>query len=248
MKIASSLVVLLCASTVSLARDTAYQALRAVGTERGQEILNHVIEVDGRAGAPQPKAWRIVLEDQAARGGVRELEVINGKVAAERTPVNANTGAVNVMDFQKLNLDSAGAFTIAEKEASKAHVGFDSADYTLRSGDEGRSPVWVVQLLDQSHHTVGTMHIAADTGALVRSDLYGRQGGAPVVHDIGPDEHVAADTTIEDTGDTDEDHPRLRVGHRINKALHQAGATLEEFFTGKRTIDRKYRDDQQDAR
>lgn len=250
MKIVSLLALLLCAPAGSFARETAYQALRALGSDRGHDVLNHVINVQGRGGAPQPGAWKVVLDDPAARGGVRELEVADGKVRSERTPLNPGPAAGEIMDFKKLNLDSEGAFTILEKEAQKAHVGFDGVDFELRSGAAGRSPVWVLQLLDAARRPIGTMQIAADTGAIVRSDLFGRKGNERVVEDVpveqAPPERADDRVARDDEADsTDDGRPRLRVGHRINKAIHQAGAELEEFFTGKRTIDRKYRDEEE---
>src|SRR2546425_5296953 len=119
----ASLIALLFSLPVSacLAGESAYQALRVVGNERGQDVLNHVIEVQGRNGAPQPSVWKIVFDEPSARGGVREVEVAKGKIVSERTPVRTYSGTSEgaVMDFHKLNLDSEGAFTVAEKEAAK---------------------------------------------------------------------------------------------------------------------------------
>src|SRR5205823_2776736 len=103
----------------------------------------------------------------------------------------------------------------------------------LRSGESGRSPVWVLQLLDGSHRVVGTMNVTADTGAVVRSDLFGQQRDA-VVRDV-PDERAMRDDVppADDAETTDEEgQRRLRIGHRIKNALNQAGATIEHFFTG----------------
>lgn len=247
----------------ALGSETAYQALRVVGGSRGQETLNQVISVQGRGGAPQPGSWKVTLADPAARGGVREIDVAHGKIVGEHTPVGAAADAA--MDFHKLNLDSEGAFSIVQKEAQKAHVSFDSVDYALRGGAGGsRAPVWAVTLMDAGGRSTGSMRIAADTGAIVRSDLYGKhdrdetaaetrvQRRSTVVIEERPndsivdrDVRVERDDTYRRDEDTGDDAPRgqLRVGHRINKALHQAGADLEEFFTGKRTMDRKYRDD-----
>ena len=52
------------------AQDTAYKAVRAVGTQRGEKALNQITAVVGQSGRPQPVAWRISLDDPAARGGV----------------------------------------------------------------------------------------------------------------------------------------------------------------------------------
>jgi len=56
------------------AQDTAYKAVRAVGTQRGEKALNQITAVVGQSGRPQPVAWRISLDDPAARGGERELK------------------------------------------------------------------------------------------------------------------------------------------------------------------------------
>jgi hypothetical protein len=255
MKTATLFALALCAPLSCFAADSAYKALRVVGTERGQDVLNHVIEVQGRGGTPQPTLWKVVLDDAAARGGVRELEVTKGKIASEHTPVRTYSGssADAVMDFHKLNLDSEGAFTVIEKEASKAHLSFDSVDYTLRSGDNANSaPVWVVQLLDTDHHAVGTMKIAADTGAIVKSDLYGRRAPdstapleRPKPREIVEEQRTVVvedrplrdepDRVVDDsTADEGDDVPHKGVGHKIKQVFKDAGASLEGFFTGKR--------------
>ena len=91
---------------------TAYDALRQIGRELGDQNLNRVIEVTGRDGTPQPRTWRVLLSDPRARAGVREVEVQRGKIASQRTPVKGYSGRPEnaVMDFQKLNLNSDGAF------------------------------------------------------------------------------------------------------------------------------------------
>jgi hypothetical protein len=250
MKLASLLTFVFFAHAAAYAQKSAYQALRAFGAERGQEQLNKVIEVQGRNGAPQPSTWKIVLDDPSARGGVREVEVRKGAVISERTPVRdySGAGANAVMDFQKLNLDSEGAFTIANSEAKKAGVGFDKVDYTLRIGDESAAPVWILQLLDDRDRQVATLHIGADTGTVIRRDGFGRKGRVTDEDYISEERDVVVRERVrgrdrryeEDEAEYD---THRGVKHRIKKAFVGAGASLEEFFTGKRTLDRKYRDD-----
>jgi hypothetical protein len=250
MKIALCSVFALCAPLPLLASpDSAYQALRAVGTSRGEDSLKQVIEVVGHGGVPQPMVWRVVLNDPAARGGVRELDVAHGKIIAEHTPVNAYSGSAAgaVIDFHKLNLDSSGAFTVTEKEARKAHIGFDSVDYVLRTGDgPDANPVWVIHIMDTDRHSIGDMSVAADTGAIVSSDLHGHhaQGAGaqpppPDYTDPSPDhdnlynpENEPPPERQADDNDT-EDTEGLHIGHRIKEAFIAAGVTLKNFFTGR---------------
>ncbi len=236
MKLAPLLTVLLF-PLAALGRDTAYHALRAIGAERDQALLNHVIEVKGRDGAPQPEKWTVVLDDPLARGGVREIEVANGHIVSERTPVKAYSGISGgvSMNFQKLNLDSEGAFKVAEDEARRARIGFESVDYVLRCDEAGSAPTWVLQLLDARQHSIGSVRIAADNGTVLARDF----GGSAL-----PPEANAGAGEVPPPPPAEDAEPREHtdnLGHRIDRTLHRTGASLEEFFTGKRTLDRRFR-------
>ena len=140
------------------AADTAYSALRVLGKRDGQDVLNRVVEVRGHDGTPQPSVWKIILEDPRARGGVREVEVQRGKIVSERTPTSHGLGGS--MNFNQLNLDSEGAFTIADQEAQKANVIFSTVDYVLKSGTNGGPPLWDLELSDgKTGHVLSLIHI-----------------------------------------------------------------------------------------
>jgi len=212
------LVLSLAMPLAAAAQTSAYQALRTIGAARDQALLSRVLEVKGRNGAPQPAKWVVVLDDPLARGGVREIEVAGGKIVSERTPVKQTAGAAGaLMDFHKLNLDSSGAFTVAEDLARKAKLGFDSVDYTLRCGDANAAPAWVVELFDAQRRSVGTVSIAADTGVPISNSFGGPR-----------------------FGDTGARYGIYNLGHRIDRSIHRAGASVEEFFTGKRTWDQRF--------
>lgn len=253
---------------ISVRAESAYEALRSFGSARGQGQLNHVIEVQGRNGGPQPRSWKILLDDASARGGVREVEIRKGEIISERTPVREYTGAgaTAAMDFKKLNLDSEGAFKIADSEARKARVGFDKVDYTLRIGDQNAAPIWVMELLNSEGRKIRTVRVSADTGAIVRErGIAAPRQGRETDEDFVPDRRTPReresrsrhddiaqerDPERENTRGRDyveEDEPdydsnRRGVKYHIKKVFVGAGASLEEFITGKRTIDRNYRD------
>ncbi|HWL52964.1 MAG TPA: hypothetical protein VNQ90_11050 [Chthoniobacteraceae bacterium] len=233
MKVAQILGLLLLPMTV-LAGDTAYEALRTVGTDRDRELLNRVVEVKGESGVPQPETWVIVIDDPLARGGVREIEVAGGRVVSERTPVKKYSGisAGSAMNFERLNLDSKGAFTIAEQEAKIARVSFDAVDYVLRRDEDRGFPVWRLQLLDPELRRVATLTIAADTGAVLNREFQSLARVGDAQH-----EEDEVKEYIE-TGKEEGKH----LGRRIERTFRRVGGSLEEFFTGKRTIDRSNRD------
>src|SRR5262245_36636299 len=88
---------------------SAYEALRVVGSEFGREAMHQIVSMRGFRGDPQPERWKIVVEDP--QGGVRELEVADGKIdsdnEADRGVAGSTEGAT--IDVSQLNLDSSGA-------------------------------------------------------------------------------------------------------------------------------------------
>ena len=144
----------------------AYEALRTVGRDKGDNWLGRLVELRGADADPQPARWLLTFRDENARGGVREFAVTSQGVVSERTPVRASESAnATVMSARSLNLDSTGAFAAANKQAAAAKVGFSSLDYTLQN--RNGAPVWVVRLFDTSALEVGKVEISAKDGAIV---------------------------------------------------------------------------------
>jgi len=150
---------------------TAYEALRAVGTKFSRDSVNRVISVTGVDGTPQPETWKVLIEDPRARGGVREVEVANGQVVSERTPVRAVVGSSEgaTIKTARLNLDSSGAYAVASHTADKSNARFATVSYTLRTDEHG-DPVWIVTLQNKASRPVGTIYIGADRGNVTRTE------------------------------------------------------------------------------
>lgn len=241
---------LLLFPVVAFGKDTAYQALRLISSERDKALLNRVIEVKGTYGTPQPESWVILLDDPAARGGVREIEVGNSKVISERTPMNS-AGSATAINFQKLNLDSPGAFTVAEQTARSSKIGFDAVNYSLKRDETTGTPVWVLELVDADKRAVGSVTIAAETGVIISKDLVASRAAASRGTDGSDDQADQEEATAGRDGERVGVKAKIKetvkgtakdVGHTINKTFHKVGGSLESFFTGKRTVDREYRD------
>jgi hypothetical protein len=156
-------------SLLAQENSSAYEALRVIGTQLNRQLVNRVISVNGTGGDPQPRTWRILVEDKNATGGVREIVVQDNRVvsqrAANRSVVGSTEGAA--INTAKLNLDSTGAYSVASHTAETSHVTFSLTSYTLRTDDRG-NPVWIVTLSDRSNRPVGTIHIRASDGRVKR--------------------------------------------------------------------------------
>src|SRR5256886_2992002 len=182
-----TLVALLISVTPALAQErvTAYDALRVVGVHVNRDSVNTDVTVTGTKGDPQPETWKILLDDPA-RGGIREIQVRNGRVASERpsTMVGSTEGAT--INTSRLNLDSSGAFQVASHIAEKSGARFDSASYTLRTDPHG-DPVWIVTLHAPGGQPVGTIHIGANHGNVTRTE--GMFAGA-TMQDVATEQRV----------------------------------------------------------
>jgi hypothetical protein len=150
--------------------ETAYEALRVVGMQLGHGALNHIVSITGFKGSPQPEKWKIVLEDPEGRG-VRQLAIADGKIdsddASDRGVAGSAEGAT--INVSHLNLDSSGAFEVANHTAEASHTAFATIDYTLRTDEQGE-PVWILTLLNRSSRPVGTIYIGATRGIVKRTE------------------------------------------------------------------------------
>ena len=220
--------------------DTAYKALRIFGKKFGDQQLNRVFEVRGRAGSPQPQVWKITTTDPAARGGVLEAEVQRGKIISQRTPTSQG-GAGAPLDLNQLNLDSDGAFTVANQEMEKRNTPFDRIDFVLRTSAQGRAPVWHLDLFDGPNGRIATFDISADSGTVLEQNV-GQPRNVP--------DQYADDRAYVDRGNQPPPPPgegdrqggysqsgqKFRgVGdffHRLGKRMERRGTELKRFFGG----------------
>lgn len=153
------------------AQETAYAAMRVVSAAKGFGMLEKLVEVQGKDGGPQPESWTLLFNDPSARGGVREIVVQDGAIVSERTPLGgfSGVGDLPVLPTSRLNLDSDGAFRLAEQEAKRMGIGFHWLNYTLRFDEmDAKGPLWILQLIDYLGENVGTVVINAETLQIVQ--------------------------------------------------------------------------------
>src|ERR1051325_10438263 len=114
---------------------SAYEALRVIGTQVNRQVVNRVVSVNGVDGDPQPRSWKILVEDKNAANGVREYVVEDSRIVSQRAPNKSVVGSTQgaTINTSKLNLDSTGAYTVAAHTAETSHVTFSLTSYTLRT-------------------------------------------------------------------------------------------------------------------
>jgi hypothetical protein len=240
--------------------ETAYEAMRVVGTVKGETSLAHVIEVRGTEGSPQPVVWKILTRN-AKGSGLQEYMVKGNKIASERAIKDGP--AMAAIDLNKLNLDSDGANTLVEREAKAKGISYDQLDYTLHGSQRDSAPVWEIRLVDQRSGKAASFIISADTGAVINAPASNVASVPPIpAPNVPPQPAPAAvppnpvpgsevppvppeQGTVVEHGE--EEHERngageelkdrvdyffRRVGRHMDRRMHQLGDKLHNTFTG----------------
>ena len=233
---------LLAAPVLAQENASAYEALRVIGTQLNRQLVNRVVSVNGVDGDPQPRTWKILVEDKNAANGVREIVVEDNRVVSQRAPNKSVVGSTQgaTINTSKLNLDSTGAYTVAAHTAETSHVTFSLTSYTLRTDDRG-NPVWIVTLADRSNRPVGTIHIRASDGRINRVEgMYqGRNMEQAEVNPEAADNPPPAenDDQVQNDDETDEnlvfkDVKRMfrRTTRDAARMFHRVRRSFVDFF------------------
>ncbi len=216
---ATTLALALGCSTALADLTTAYEALRIVGESRGAGFFNRLIELRGERGQAQPASWSLLFREPTSASGIRVLVVQDGRLVSEQVPVQPPPPTPPpLINPSSLNLNSDGAFRVANDEAYKRKVGFDAVNYRLLASGPGATPIWSLELLDTQARRVAFLAVDATSGALVRFEI--------------PPEPVApggpeSDRFIDRAGRT-----ITSAGRAAQEKMLEIGDYLEGFFRG----------------
>jgi hypothetical protein len=165
---------------------TALDALSAFKVKTGREKVTGLVEMRGLHGTPTPVVWNVVVLDPRSPTRLEEFSIRGPRVEdrgpnREFYPEREPTG---VFQKSKVEVDCAGAFRIADREAGAAMVGFDLIDYRLRCREFSDEPVWILTLRTNDGDIKGTVVLSAKNGKVLRT-IWRRTGpkGRPIPDD-----------------------------------------------------------------
>jgi hypothetical protein len=222
---------LLAAPVLAQENTSAYEALRVVGTQLNRQLVNRVISVNGVEGDPQPRTWKILVEDKSAANGVREIVVEDNRVVSQRAPNKSVVGSTQnaTINTSKLNLDSTGAYTVAAHTAETSHVTFSLTSYTLRTDDRG-NPVWIVTLSDRSNRPVGTIHIRASDGRINRVEGMYQGRNMEQVEENPESAGNPPPNTNDEQVENDDENPENPVFKDVKRMFHRTTRDASRMF------------------
>ncbi len=180
---------------------SARQGIDAVSAQFGPGAVQWIAEIYGRTGIPQPNSWEILAFSDRSPGLLHRFWAGGGRVGDagaddSRYPTNVPVGYFSA---NQVAVDSVAAFTIAEGEARKARMAFDSCDYLLRVREYSTEPIWRLELLDPNRRLVGKIYLSASNGEVLRTVwVYYNTGGRPqIVDSFAPTRPPATTTTTQ---------------------------------------------------
>lgn len=148
------------------------EALGIISSRYGPQSVQWIAEVHATRGIPQPSAWQVLSYDERAPRLLYTFGADSSGIARDMGPDQVRYPKdvpVGYFSPNQIGLDSVAAFTVAEGEARKARMAFDSCDYLLRAREFSQDPMWRLQLLDASGRVVGKIYISATSGQVLRT-------------------------------------------------------------------------------
>lgn len=150
---------------------SARNALNLLTSQFGPQAVQWIAEVRAEGGIPQPNDWQVLAFDQRAPSMLYRFWVSGGRPGDggqdnERYP---NDVPVGYFSASQIAVDSVAAFTIAEGEARRVKVAFDSCNYLLRLREFSNEPIWRLELLDAARRLTGKLYISASNGEVLRT-------------------------------------------------------------------------------
>lgn len=211
---------------------SAYTSLRAAQKVAGESAT--LMEMTGDHGEPGPQDWKVVFRDPSARGGVREVIAAGKEVVSQRTPLRgyADLGTQQPIALNRLNLDSGGAFDVANKQAIAKQVPFSWIDYSLRANNVTGAPMWVLRLYNNMGVQVGVLQVSAEDGSVIMplEVVSQPKSSAPAkMEDSASGKKIGG--VIGTVGNAAE-----RLGNTVKDGTLRAVGTVQEVLTGDRTI------------
>lgn len=224
-----STLLLLALTTAAFAAEPAngLQAAKAIPKTMAKSFAG----LSARGGAPVPEKWLVLVNDPKAASGAREFTVASGVVVStkEGSDYAPVIGPENRIDSAKVRVDSDLASELVAAYAATNNSVPAAFDFDLRQSGEGASPLWTIAALDVSGAKLGTVVIAADSGAVISHEGFANEPTpADLTAELGPQK--ASDTKTASTKKSSSGDSK-RPG-----TFHRVGGHLQKFFTGRNTI------------
>ena len=163
------------------AEPTAFELIKEGNRHVGEEAKGRVVQIrsEKSISSMMPNIWYVVYYDPDATAKATEVKFAAGTKVSVKRPariLEPITRSHRELAREKLKIDSDKAIQIAKSDPLLKNVTLTNTEMRLERG-EGDQPVWKVKLwaakIRKPSETVniGEIHISAEDGKVVKSDL-----------------------------------------------------------------------------
>jgi hypothetical protein len=127
---------------------------------------NGILQVRGTGGSPEPAKWQILARDKDTGGTLTQLTMQGAQLVGENPSFNAGQmfredGYIFLPEIQ---IDSAAAFALAQKQAATAGLKLGAVDYLLEKHGDDVDPAWTLTCYNPEGHKIGLLTVLTTTG------------------------------------------------------------------------------------
>lgn len=195
---------------------TAFETLKRSNKLLGGDAANNLLSMESEHGHLRPRYWWIRYYDPTLFLKLRAIKMIGPEMNRNEIPGNPFDGGDKnfIIPPENLKYDSEKCIAFMEKAAKESNIPLHSLNARLDKPHPGESnPIWFFEWFDDQGKSLGSMSISAATGKV--TEIVGLKIKATRF------KSVSKKTFSENVSDT----------------FLGVGADMEEFFTGKRTVD-----------
>jgi hypothetical protein len=196
---------------------TAFEVLKHAEKQLGEKYSKKLVSMESQNAKLRPRYWWIRFYDDTVWLKVRAVQMIGPEMIRNIIPGNPFDGgnAEHLIDPDQLKYDSERCIAFIEKAAAQNQIPLHALNAKLEKPHPGESnPIWTFDWLDETDVSLGKISISATTGKV--TEIIGLKIKDPRF------QGVSKKTLSQGVGDT----------------FMGIGADLEEFFTGKRSVDK----------
>ncbi|MBI4028381.1 MAG: hypothetical protein HY360_25575 [Verrucomicrobia bacterium] len=197
---------------------TAFEALKIARQQLGDRIGANLLSIESENGKLRPRYWWLRFYDDQVFLRLRAVQMIGAEMVRNVEPGNPFDGGSSkcIILPDSLKYDSEKCIAFMEKAASENNIPLHSLNMKLYKPYPGESnPLWFFEWFDDKLDSLGSITISATSGKVTEIvDLKIK------TNRLRPVAKRSASQEMEDT-------------------FLGIGGELEEFFTGKRTVDQE---------
>jgi len=196
---------------------TAFEVLKEARKKLGEPVSKNLLRMESEYARLRPRHWWVRFYDADVTLKVRALYMIGSEMNRNITPGNIFDGgnAEFIINPEQLKYDSEKCIAFIQKACKDSNIPLQSLHVRLEKPHPGESnPIWYFELLDAQEEALGRLSISATTGRV--TEIVGLK---------------LKDTRFKPVS-------KSTLSQDVEETFIGIGADLEEFFTGKRSLDK----------